>query len=202
MSYLRSEFSTDEKDERVRPEDDYSHHDHDHAHCHEHDHEHDRDLAHDDRDGDYEFGTDAVYCAHGIQFRHPGDWTVTEDVGPDETTISVQSEGTSYWSLTLIDDAPDPIDVIEIVLGAYRDEYTDVDVYEVIPAIESSAVARDIDFVCLDLVNSASLMAFRTNRRTVLVVGQGTDHELKTTRAVLDSMTQSLSCEEGLPLDD
>lgn len=188
MNHQRRENSTDEKDQRVRPEDDCSSHDHGHDH------------GHDYRDGDYEFGADAVYRAHGIQFRHPGDWTVTEDVGPDETTISVQSSGTSYWSLTLIDDAPDPIDIIETVLGVYRGEYTDVDEYTVTPMIQAPAAARDIDFVCLDLVNSASMMAFRTNRRTVLVVSQGTDHELKTTRSVMESMTQSLSCEEGLPI--
>ena len=176
----------------MRREDDGSSHDHD---CH-HDHDHD------ERDVDYRFGADAVYRAHGIQFRHPGDWTVAEDVGPDETTISVQSSGTSFWSLTLIDDAPDPDDIIETVLGAYRDEYTDVEVHPVTPTIQAPAAARDLDFVCLDLVNSASLMAFRTNRRTLLVVSQGTDHELETTRSVMESMTQSLSCEEGLPLDD
>lgn len=176
----------------MRREDDGSSHDHD---CH-HDHDHD------ERDVDYRFGADEVYRAHGIQFRHPGDWSVTEDVGPDETTISVHSSGTSYWSLTLIDDAPDPDDIIETVLGAYRDEYTDVEVHPVAPKIRTPAVARDIDFVCLDLVNSAAVMAFRTNRRTLLVVSQGTDHELELTRSVMESMTQSLSCEEGLPLDD
>ncbi len=143
-----------------------------------------------------------MYRAHGIQFRHPGDWTVTEEVGPDETTISVQSSGTSYWSLTLIDDAPDPSDIMDTVLGAYRDEYTDVDVYEAIPTLPAPAVAKDIDFVCLDLVNSASMLAFRTNRRTALVISQGTDFEWKQTRPVMELITQSLSCEEGLPFDE
>ena len=174
----------------MRPEDDYSSHDHDHDH------------DHDQRDRGSEFGRDAAYRAHGIQFHHPGDWTVIEDVGPDETTISVQSSGTSYWSLTLIDDAPDPSDIIDKVLGVYREEYTDLDVYESPPKHRFLTVARDIDFVCLDVVNSASVMAFRTNRRTVLAVFQGTDRELKLTRTVMESMTESLLCEEGLPVDE
>ena len=174
----------------MRPEDEYSSHDYDHVHDRDH------------RDGGFEFGAEAAYRAHGVQFHHPGDWTVTEDVGPDETTISVQSSGTSYWSLTLIDDAPDPSDIIDTVLGVYRGEYTDLDVYEPPPKFRFSAVARDIDFVCLDLVNSASVMAFRTNRRTVLVVSQGTDRELEVTRPVLESITESLLCEEGLPVDE
>ena len=189
-------FELMNKDQRVRPEEDCSSHDHDH--------DHDQDCVHDhdDREDGFEFGADAVYRAHGIQFHHPGDWTVTEDVGPDETTISVQSSGVSYWSLTLIDDAPDPSDVIDTVLGAYRGEYPDIDVDEPPPKFRFPAVARDIDFVCLDLVNSASVMAFRTNRRTVLVVSQGTDREWEFTRPVMESMTESLLCEEGLPGDE
>ena len=180
----------------MRPDDDFCTHDHDHDQDHRHD------SNDDDRDDDIQFGADAMYRAHGIRFRHPGDWSVSEDVGPDEITISVQSSGTSFWSLTLIDDAPDPDDIIETVLGAYRDEYEDVEVHPVTPMIRATAVAKDIDFVCLDLVNSASLLAFRTNRRTLLVVSQGTDHELDVTRSVMESMTQSLSCDEGLSLDD
>ena len=175
------------KDQRVRPEND----------CGSHDHDHDCDLDH--GDGDFKYGADAAYQGHGIQFRYPGNWTVTEDVGPDETTISVQSPGVSYWSLTLIDDAPDPSHIVDTVLGAYRDEYSDIDIYEPTPDYRSHAVTRDIDFVCLDLMNSASVMAFRTNRRTVLVVSQGTDRELDLTRSVMLSMTESLLCEEGLP---
>lgn len=174
----------------MRPEED----------CSSHDHDHDDDP--DYRVREFKFGADAAYRGHGIQFRYPGDWIVTEDVGPDETTISVHSSGVSYWSLTLIDDAPDPSDIIDTVLGAYRGEYSDLDVYEPTSKFRFPAVARDIDFVCLDLVNSASVMAFRTNRRTVLVVFQGTDRELELTRSVLESMTESLLCEEGLPVDE
>ena len=174
----------------MRPEED----------CSNHDHDHDDDPNY--RVSDFKFGADAAYRGHGIQFRYPGNWTVTEDVGPDETTISVHGSGVSYWSLTLIDNAPDPSDIIDTVLGAYRGEYTDLDVYEPTPKTRFPAVVRDIDFVCLDLVNSASVMAFRTNRRTVLVVFQGTDRELELTRSLLESMTESLLCEEGLPVDE
>ena len=174
----------------MRPEEDCSSHDRD------------RDDDSDRRVGEFKFGADEAFRGHGIQFRYPGDWTVTEDVGPDETTISVQSSGVSYWSLTLIADAPDPSDVVDTVLGVYRGEYTDIDVYDTAPRKRVLAVAKDIDFVCVDLVNSASVLAFRTNRRTVLVVSQGTDRELEVTRSVMESMTDSFLCEEGLPVDE
>ena len=60
---------------------------------------------------------------------------------------------------------------------------------------------REIDFVCLDSVNWATLIAFRTNRRTVLIVSQATDFESKLTRPVMELMTKSFSCEEGLAIN-
>jgi hypothetical protein len=103
--------------------------------------------------------------------------------------------------LTLLDDAPDPNDILETVLDAYRDEYKDIDVYESTPKLSVSAIACDLDFVCLDLVNSVTVLAVRTNRRTVLIVAQGTDHELELTRSVMESITKSFSCEEGLSVE-
>jgi len=191
MARLASD-SRDEKDDSVRPE---------HHHC-DHDHDHNHDHDHDQPGSDIEFGLDADYHAHGVRFQHPGDWTVTEEVGPDETTISVQSSGTSFWSLTLIADAPDPADVVETVLDAYRSEYTDLDIYESAPQDGLVAAARDLEFVCLDVMNSATVVAFRTHRRTALVISQGTDREWEFTRPILESITDSFWCEEGLPGDD
>ena len=167
-------------------------------------HDQDRDCEEHKQDPRHNASTtekDVDYRGHGIQFRHPSDWSLVEDVGPGETTIAVHSPGTSYWTLTLLDDAPDPNDILETVLDAYRDEYKDIDVYESTPKLSVYASACDLDFVCLDLVNSVTVLAVRTNRRTVLIVAQGTDHELELTRSVMESITKSFSCEEGLSVE-
>ena len=163
---------------------------------HDHDHDHENHSS-----AEIPFGGDEVYRKHGIRFRHPGDWTVTEEAGPDELTISIQSHGTSFWTLTLFEDAPDPTDILETAITAYRDEYTDLDESEPPELLPVPIAGREIDFVCLDAVNWAMLIAFRTNRRTVLVVAQATDYESKLTRPVMELMTKSFSCDEGLALN-
>ena len=95
-------------------------HNEDCSHDHDHDHE-------DHSPAEIPFGGDEIYRNHGIRFCHPGDWTVTEEAGPDVLTISIQSHGTSFWTLTLFEDAPDPADILETAITVYRDEYTDLD---------------------------------------------------------------------------
>ena len=55
-----------------------------------------------------------------------------------------------------------------------------------------NAAGRDIEFVCLELVNSAVLRAVATPERTILVLYQGTDHELEDTRRMMERITESL----------
>ena len=52
------------------------------------------------------------------------------------------------------------------------------------------SLGRDLDFVCYDLVNSATVRAFQTSDRTIMVLYQGTDHELATTRDQMQAITR------------
>ena len=65
-------------------------------------HDQDRDCEEHKQDPRHNASTtekDVDYRGHGIQFRHPSDWSLVEDVGPGETTIAIHSPGTSYWTL-------------------------------------------------------------------------------------------------------
>lgn len=163
---------------------------------------HDHDDHHHHHDATPRSESDATYRRHGVRFVYPGHWKVEEDQNELETTISVQSDGVSYWSLTVINDAPDPTAVVDTVIDAYRGEYQSLDVYEPPPSMTFHEVVRDLDFMCVDMVNSAKVKAFRTNSRTLLVVYQGPDREMEQTRSLLENITASLHCEEGMPLDE
>ena len=54
-------------------------------------------------------------------------------------------------------------------------------------------MARDVDFVCFELINSAFIRSFQTERFTVLVLYQGFDAELETTRPLLEAISASLA---------
>lgn len=180
-------------------------HDHDHDRDHDHDHNQVDSLENNDErqaasssDLSVEMIGDVTqaYSGNGVQFRYPPGWTVEEETGPEQTTITVQSPGTAYWTLSLFAERPDPEQIVSSVMTAYEELYEDLDVYESdVQFLGAPALARDLDFVCLDLVSSVSLIVFQSLNHTVLVLFQGEDRELKKTRPLLELMTQTLLCD-------
>jgi len=135
------------------------------------------------------------YDAHGVRFQFPEEWTLTEQCSEQHIAINVDSPNTSFWSLTLFLDRPQPRDVIQSVIETFREEYDEIDVY---PShsrtVDQEAVARDIEFFCLEMVNGAFVRVFETERFTGLILFQGTETELQETRALLDGISASLRC--------
>lgn len=137
----------------------------------------------------------ATYDNHGIRFRYPADWQLAEQTTGNGVSVSVQSAGTAFWSVSLDPDGPEPERMIEAALDAFRQEYSELDDYPLETEIcHRTALGRDVEFVCLDWLNTACLRAFRTSQFSVLLLYQGTDRELKDARPQLEAMTASLTC--------
>lgn len=137
-----------------------------------------------------------VYAGLGVRFRYPRHWSVQEESSDEQTTITVQSPATTYWSLSLFEGRPDPEQIVSSVVCAYQESYPDLDIYDSdVQVLGVPALAMELDFLCLDLVSTASLMVFQTLNHTVLVTFQGEDRELETTRPLVESITQSLLCD-------
>lgn len=136
-----------------------------------------------------------IYSGHGVRFRYPDDWDVTEQRQEDQITITVSSPGTSFWSVSVFPDGPEPDELVEAALDAFREEYPELDIYPASAKLcDRRAVAKNIEFVCLELLNSAWLRSIRTPQSTLLVLYQGTDAELEETQPELERMTRSLEC--------
>lgn len=141
---------------------------------------------------------DETYTGLGIRFRYPSDWQFQERQSESEASFLVASPDTSFWSLTLFFEQPSPDDVLEAALDAFREEYDDLDIYPVDSTpLFSDSLARDLEFVCLELINSAFLRVFHTECFTALVLYQATDHELEQTRSVLEGISNTLQCDFG-----
>lgn len=138
------------------------------------------------------------YNAHGVEFDYPEGWELEVAEGEGEVTISVANGETSFWSLRLMFD-PIPVDeVLQTALAAFREEYGDLDEYAVSEELcDHPAVGMDIEFVCMELINTAGLRAFRTDKFTAFVLFQATDVELSETRAVLEAISVSLEYDIG-----
>lgn len=139
------------------------------------------------------------YAGHGLRFDYPADWQLTEEEQEGEWTVSLQTPGTAFWSATILPDAPEPDDVMEAALDAYRSEYPNVDIYrreELIADGPSASV--DLEFVCFDWVAYAALRAVQGIERTLLVLYQGNDLEGDEVRDQLDDVTKSLAMADSL----
>jgi hypothetical protein len=149
-----------------------------------------------------------VYDRHGITFHYPADWEVSEQEQGDECLITVSGPGTSFWSVGLFRDRPSPDLVLETALAAFKDEYPDLDSYEADDELLSQpTLGYDIEFFCLELVNTARIRSFLAQDFTVLVLCQADDTELETSNRLFEEMSRSLDCEladddDDHPFDD
>ncbi|MFK7820403.1 MAG: hypothetical protein AB8G99_16905 [Planctomycetaceae bacterium] len=137
---------------------------------------------------------------YGIRFEYPEGWEVDSGQTEDGRTVTVNSPETSFWSVSLFDGRPSIESVLDAALSAYEEEYDEVDIYTpdaddapVSICGSEETVARDVEFVCLELVNTVCLRAITADAFTLLVLYQGTDFELASTRSTLEKITQSLS---------
>lgn len=143
---------------------------------------------------------DQEYSGHGVRFRYPATWELTEEENDRDVVISVLSQDTSFWTVSLLDGRPDPKRVIREVLETFRGEYAELDEYEAKAKIhDKDAEARDLQFVQYELINSAFLRALEIGSRTALILYQGTDHELESTRPLLEAISASFQWEEPPP---
>lgn len=138
---------------------------------------------------------DREFVNHGIRFQYPSEWELSEQSKPGEVSISVSSPRTAFWTVSLFYDRPEPQEIIETVLAAFHEEYDELDDYPARARLcQHKTVARDIEFVCLELLNSAWARSFRTEDYTVLVLYQASDVDLEETLPAMEAITRSLKC--------
>jgi hypothetical protein len=134
-----------------------------------------------------------TYEGHGIRFEYPDDWLFHEQAWAEEITLTVQSPNSAFWSVTLVLDRPAPERVVESAVSAFQQEYSEVDVYPCDVTLQGQPTeARDLDFVCHDLIGSVFIRAILAPQFTLLVLYQVAELELETARPLLDMITQSL----------
>jgi hypothetical protein len=139
---------------------------------------------------------DETYQGHGIRFRYPAFWQLAEQDDGESKSITVASPNTSFWSISLFPEGTSPEQVIASAVEAFREEYDELDVYPSEAMLgDHLGAALDVDFVCLELINSAFLRSFQTDQLTVLVLYQGFDGELVETRPLLEAISASLVLE-------
>ncbi len=134
------------------------------------------------------------YDDDGVRFAFPAGWDLTREEEDGAVMVSVHGDGTSFWTLALYPGVEAAAALVESAVAAYQEEYEEADSYPVEASLCGfPCEGRDVEFVCLELINTASLRAFEAPGFTAVVLFQGTDHELRETRPVLEAITASLA---------
>ncbi len=134
-----------------------------------------------------------VCDSDGVRFQYPDDWELTREPSGRDVTFHLQTPGTAFWSLTLLTSRPPAGDAVEAAVLAFREEYPEVDLYDGPELmLEGPAAGCELDFVYMDLVNSAVIRAESTSIFTALVIFQAETKEFETIQAAMDQVTASL----------
>jgi hypothetical protein len=135
-----------------------------------------------------------VVCeSDGVRFRYPKAWEFSRETRGRDVTFHLQTGGTAFWSLTLLAEKPLATEAVDAAVQAFREEYPEVDLYDSPDwLVEGPTAGCELDFVYVDLVNSAVIRAEITSDFTVLVVYQAETRELEAMREVLSAVTSSV----------
>lgn len=143
-----------------------------------------------------------THTLEDITLEAPDDWSCEKQAEDFEVSAALRGPGASFITVSLYRERPDPANLIEAAVDAFRAEYQELDVYPVEDRLcDRETEACDLDFVCLDLVNSVFLRSFTTSRETVFILCQTDALELEETRAVFTRLCAALKCDDDSPAD-
>ena len=139
----------------------------------------------------------------GVRFHYPDDWELTREESGSDVSFHLQTAGTAFWSLTLIESRPTAGEAISAVVAALREEYGELDVYQGVEwVVDAPTATCELDFVCLDLVNSAIVRAESTSAFTALMMCQGEEREFDRLRVDFEAVTGSVRYSGDVPEDE
>lgn len=145
----------------------------------------------------------SVFEGHGVRFEYPSDWEVFQDSDEGSVAITIESGGTAFWMLSILQERPQAEDIIQAALESLQDEYKDCDVYESSEQIcLLPTEGCDVDFSCLEIINRASLRACEGDTFSLFVLYQTSDIEAEEMTPQLQAITQSLTWEFATDLGE
>ncbi|MCA9248057.1 MAG: hypothetical protein KDA42_13105 [Planctomycetales bacterium] len=133
------------------------------------------------------------FSKHGIRFTYPENWELAEEPVGEGQTVSVTSRGGAFWWLSIYPVGRNVAEIARAMLEGLRAEHQGADIEPVVEVFEGQEmVGYDINFVCLDLINTAIIRGFQTTQASYVMLWQAEDHEFEQVRPVFQAITKSL----------
>lgn len=146
----------------------------------------------------------ALFNKMGIRFTYPDNWTVDESSAMEgAASVTVYSPTDSFWSVSLHPDDVEPDELVRSGVAALREVYPDLDVEEMEETVQGREIlGADVNFICLDLTNTAQIRVFTAQNCVVAVHCQADDRDFDSLGPVFQAMTFSLLAGMPAPTDD
>jgi hypothetical protein len=133
----------------------------------------------------------------GLSFAYPENWSLEEEETDEGWTVSVQSPGTAFLTVSCDSRMPTAEEMAEAALGAMREEYPSLEAESAVDTLAGQpAVGHDMRFFSFDLTNTCWTRSFYSDAGTVLVLCQTSDLEEEKYEPVLRAICASLKVEE------
>ncbi len=136
----------------------------------------------------------AIYDNSGLQIAYPENWELSEEQSPDaKLQLTIASHATAFWTLAFYPELRDLTQMVEQVVDALRSDYPDLEENPIEEMIAGELfIGNDVNFICLDLTNTARIRVCHQGASTLLLYYQAEDAEFAESEAVFHAMNESL----------
>ncbi|MCX7666908.1 MAG: hypothetical protein N2112_15350 [Gemmataceae bacterium] len=133
-----------------------------------------------------------------IRFQYPADWEIEIEEEEDQMgwTVSVASPDSAFLVIAYrVDEEPSRL--VEAALESLREDFQDLDAQPTMETLNKQpAFGYNIEFITLDLTNTAWLRGVDGPEGGILIMGQMTDQDRPMYEQPLRDILDSLSWEE------
>ena len=135
----------------------------------------------------------AKFDRYGIRFTYPDNWTLAEEsVGEGQAVVITSPDG-AFWWLSIYPAGRNVAEVARAMLEGLRAEHQGADIEPVVELVAGQEmVGYDINFVCLDLINTALIRGFQTSQASYAMLWQAEDREFAAVEPVFQAISKSL----------
>ncbi|MCA9212585.1 MAG: hypothetical protein KDB27_05950 [Planctomycetales bacterium] len=133
----------------------------------------------------------ATFDGLGFEFMYPEGWELQTDESAEwPRTVSVHSPTGAFVSLTLYERSDSPENLLDETLAALRTEYEEAEIHRTACSIPGMTDQDnyEADFYCLDLLVTARVGKYETDRYVLLAFYQGENRDFDKLISVFDAI--------------
>lgn len=132
-----------------------------------------------------------------IAFRYPDNWNLEREEYESGWTLTLQSPGTAFLTLTCDENMPTIEEVAETTLEALKEDYPQLEAEVAVETIAGQmALGHDIQFFSLDLTATCHTRSFYGAGGTLLLMCQMVDVEEELYEPVIKAVCKSMEVVE------